>query len=594
MSDYQQLKEKFDQLLIVDGQYNKSKWNTFEGKALRQKVDEASIPEFNNLDEKIWALRFSTEIRPKCVVCGNQTRLKKNKFNDTCSASCAKLNPATAEKTRLTMQEEYGVDFPSQSKDVRKKIEQACMDKYGVRVSSMAPEVTEKRKATNIEKYGVANVLFRPDVREKTLELAASVKSRIKRSETLKKTHKEFGEEIQDARKKTCLEKYGVEHPLQNSEVMEKINATNLEKYGVKSVLSHGETREKIAKEKLKKYEIHELPLKLTKILTEVNTELIDEKIWLGHLHHYNWKHLTCGREFTSDLNDGKFPECPHCKPRSKPQAKIKAILDKLGVFYRENDRTQIKPYEIDFWIPDHNLGIEVNGVYWHHDDTTSLPLLKKTELVEETGAQLLHFWDFEINEKLSIIESILKSKLNLLDRKIYARKCTLVEVTNQEAQIFFQSNHLAGYAPAKINLGLVHDGELVALGSFSKNRFSKEDANELVRFAVLKNTHVQGGLSKIISRFKLDHQKPLISFADRRISNGRGYRQIKFIESAITSPNYFYEGYGIRISRQKAMKHKLPNLLGSAFDVTKTELENMSNAGWVKCSDAGNYRFVL
>lgn len=544
MSDYQQLKEKFDQLLIVDGQYNKSKWNTFEGKALRQKVDEASIPEFNNLDEKIWALRFSTEIRPKCVVCGNQTRLKKNKFNDTCSASCAKLNPATAEKTRLTMQEKYGVDFPSQSKDVRKKIEQACMDKYGVRVSSMAPEVIAKNKATTLQKYGVTTVFNIPEVREKALSLAASDESCKKRSESLKAAYANFGDEL--------------------------------------------------AEKRWKKYAEESLPLVLKDIEHRDKVVPLEQINWQGRKKEYKWRHLTCGREFDSHLYSDMFYACPHCKPRSKPQAKIKAILDKLGVFYRENDRTQIKPYEIDFWIPDHNLGIEVNGVYWHHDDTTSLPLLKKTELVEETGAQLLHFWDFEINEKLSIIESILKSKLNLLDRKIYARKCTLVEVTNQEAQIFFQSNHLAGYAPAKINLGLVHDGELVALGSFSKNRFSKEDANELVRFAVLKNTHVQGGLSKIIRRFKLGDSKPLISFADRRISKGRGYRQIKFVESSITSPNYFYEGYGMRIPRYKAMKHKLPALLGLAFDANKTELENMASAGWIKCSDAGNYRFVL
>ena len=594
MSDYQQLKEQFDQLLIVGGQYTKSKWRTFEGMELRKWVGEAFIPEFNTLDEKIWALRFSTELRPKCIVCGNLTRLKKHKFNDTCGASCAKLNPATKEKTRLTMQEKYGVDFPSQSKEVRKKIEQACMDKFGVRVSSMAPEVTDKRRATNIEKYGVANVLQRVDVREKALINTASEESRAKRSITSKRTHQERGEEIQNSRKKACLEKYDVEHPLQNSEVMEKLSNTNLEKYGGKSVFERGAIRDKIAIDNLKRYETDSLPTRLDRILSVVNTELVDEKIWRGHMHVYNWKHLTCEKSFTSDLNDGKLPECPHCKPRSKPQAKIKSILDSLNVEYKENDRTQIKPREIDLWIPSHNLGIEINGVYCHHDGTTAMSLVKKTELVEETNAQLLHFWDFEIEEKLPIIESIIKSKLGLLDRKIPARKCTLVEVTAAEAKMFFEANHLSGYAVAKFAFGLVFQNELVALGSFSKNRFSKEEANELVRFAVLKNVHVQGGLSKIIKAYKKQDDRLLISFADRRISTGKGYKSIGFTQASVTSPNYFYKRNNERISRQKAMKHKLPDLLGEKFNIEKTELENMTQNGWIKCSDAGNYKFVL
>lgn len=544
MSDYQQLKEKFDQLLIVDGQYAKSKWRTHDGMELRRQVDNAYIPEFHNLDEKIWALRFSTELRPKCVACGNLTRLKKNKFNDTCSASCAKLNPATAEKTRLTMQKKYGVDFPTQSKEVRKKIEQAYMDKFGVRVSSMAPEVTKKRKATNIEKYGIANVLMLPEIRKKSLINAASEESCEKRGTSLRKTYANFGDDLTEKR--------------------------------------------------WKKYSELSLPSLLEEIAQRDKVIPLEEINWQGRKNDYRWKHLTCGREFTSRLHGNMFYACTYCKPRSIPQTKIKAILDDLGIQYKENDRTQITPYEIDLWIPSHNLGIEVNGAYWHHDETSALPLQSKTNLVEETNAQLLHFWDFEIEEKLPIIESIIKSKLGLLDRKIPARKCTLVEVTAAEAKMFFEANHLSGYAVAKFAFGLVFQNELVALGSFSKNRFSKEEANELVRFAVLKNVHVQGGLSKIIKAYKKQDDRLLISFADRRISTGKGYKSIGFTQASVTSPNYFYKRNNERISRQKAMKHKLPDLLGEKFNIEKTELENMTQNGWIKCSDAGNYKFVL
>lgn len=594
MPKYQQFKERFDALLIVNGQYEKSKWITLEGKKLRAEIDLADFQEFSKLNEKIWALRFSTESRPKCVVCGNHTTLKGNKFNDTCGAKCAKLNPATAEKTRLTMQERYGTDFPSQSKEVRAKIEQACMDKFGVRVSSMAPEVIAKNKATHLERYGVTSAFSVPATREKALIGAASPESCQKRIDTLNKTFEAFGDKITASRKKTCLEKFGVEHPLQNAAVMKKVSATNLEKYGVEHIFSTGKIRERIADENLKRYEINDLPSRLDKILSAVNTELVGEKIWRGHLHVYKWKHLTCGKEFTSDLNDGKLPQCPNCKPRSKPQAKIKEILDSLNITYKENDRSKIKPYEIDFWLPEHDLGIEVNGVYWHHDGTSALPLLTKTNLVEAQGGQLLHFWDFEINEKLPIIRSIVKSKLGLLENKIYARKCEVVEIPFSEAREFLNKNHLCGYTTAKTHIGLVFENALVAVGTFSKNRFAKEDSNELVRFAILRNHHVVGGLSKVVTHFKRLDSKLLISFADRRISTGRAYKSAGFEDITKTSPNYFYQKNKDRVSRQKAMKHKLPLLLGEVFDINKTELVNMTENGWVKCSDVGNFKFSI
>jgi hypothetical protein len=40
-------------------------------------------------------------------------------------------------------------------------------------------------------------------------------------------------------------------------------------------------------------------------------------------------------------------------------------------------------------------------------------------------------------------------------------------------------------------------------------------------------------------------------------------------------------------------MKHRLPELLGDQFDPALSEARNLLAAGWRKCVDCGNLKFV-
>ena len=61
-------------------------------------------------------------------------------------------------------------------------------------------------------------------------------------------------ENVQNKRKKTCLEKYGVEHYNKTEESKEKHRNTNLKKYGVESVLQSEEIKEKIKETNFERY----------------------------------------------------------------------------------------------------------------------------------------------------------------------------------------------------------------------------------------------------------------------------------------------------------------------------------------------------
>ena len=231
-----------------------------------------------------------------------------------------------------------------------------------------------------------------------------------------------------------------------------------------------------------------------------------------------------------------------------------------------------------------------MNGVYWHRDGFGP-GIVEKTKKMEELGHQVLHFWDFEILEKLPALKNVILSKLKL-QKKIMARKCEVKEISSKESRVFLSFWHLSGAAPASFHYGLYYEEELVGVATFAKNRFSQDASYEVIRFACA-NVTIVGGLSKLINHahFALKFDK-LISFADRRLSIGNSYNKIGWQLEHITSPNYFYfSGLG-RLSRQQAMKHKLPKLLGKMYNEQKSERENMILTGWIKCSDAGNLKF--
>jgi len=122
---------------------------------------------------------------------------------------------------------------------------------------------------------------------------------------------------------------------------------------------------------------------------------------------------------------------------------------------------------------------------------------------------------------------------------------------------------------------------------TYGKPRYNKNYDIEILRFCNKKDLVVVGGLSKLISKIS-GH---IISYCDRRYSDGNGYLKTGFILKSISPPNYFYMKLGGRLSRIYFQKHKLKNIL-EVFDPTLTEWENMQLNGYDRIWDCGNLIF--
>lgn len=287
---------------------------------------------------------------------------------------------------------------------------------------------------------------------------------------------------------------------------------------------------------------------------------------------------------------------CPLCPSIvSKPHQEICDYLSSIQLDFTVNNRSAIKPKEVDIYIDSVKLAIELHGVYYHsYNDLTleklnKLKHFKKVEDCLNKGIKLIQIFENEWNNKKDLIKSMLCSYFNL-NNVIYARNCAIKSLSNEEFNNFVNDNHLKGEYSTKIRLGLYYQNNLVCIMGF--NGHKKYDY-ELTRFCNIKYNTVVGGASKLLNYFQNNYNcNTIFSYADRRISDGNMYKKLGFDFIGITKPNYYYVKNCCSFNRQQFQKHKLHKLLND-FNPTLTEVQNMFNNGFRRIWDAGHLKYL-
>ena len=98
---------------------------------------------------------------------------------------------------------------------------------------------------------------------------------------------------------------------------------------------------------------------------------------------------------------------------KSKAEQYIIDNLNYDGVI-KHNDRQIIKPKEVDIYLPDLNLAIEYNGLYWHSVEygTDKYSHRNKSLACREKGVRLIHIFEFEdLDEQIQLLNKLIKGK---------------------------------------------------------------------------------------------------------------------------------------------------------------------------------------
>ena len=430
-------------------------------------------------------------------------------------------------------------------------------------------------------------------------------------------------EEMVKRQKETFNKKYGIDFYPQHKEFLEKRDKTKLERYGNKNynnmeknrktkLLKYGDEKyvniEKTKKTVLEKYGVDNYAKSI-----EFKT-LIDNRYKELYKNHdildINGRTITlncdlCKKSFITnkqlvyEREHSNAIICTYCNPLgqsfvSQTEQDVNNFIISLGVQTEQTHKLPISKKEIDILIPSKNIGIEVNGVYWHNELFKDSNFhLNKTVSANTENIDLLHIFEDEWNTKKDIVKSILKNRIGINLDKIYARKCDLREVPSKESKLFLDRCHIQGNVNALIRIGLYFKNELVSIMTFSKGRIimsGKKDEWELLRFANKLNTNVIGAASKLLNYFNKKY-KPLkiISYSDIRLFNGKLYEKIGFKKISQSPPNYWYVINGLRYYR---FNYRKSILIKEGFDPNKTEHEIMLERGIYRIYDCGTIRW--
>lgn len=279
---------------------------------------------------------------------------------------------------------------------------------------------------------------------------------------------------------------------------------------------------------------------------------------------------------------------CPICNPERNPETSIeciiKNILIKHNINFEQHNRALISPKELDFYLPDYNIAIECNGMYWHSDIKVVDRYNTKYELCKNKNIILLTFWENDIIYQQDKIENIILSFTEKL-YNILADQCIIKNVDTSTAKTFISKYQLQSYINSSIRLGLYYNDELVQLITLGKTRSCKKSniiEYELHSICTKHGYNVIDGFNTLLLYFRKHYMFNIIKYnvskdyVDIKIYKDYGFKNIN-----VTYTDSFYYN---RKTKKSISKY--------TYQKYKSKQEDLSV--YIKCITNGIITFYL
>ena len=287
------------------------------------------------MTETIRRIEYKLEERPVCKWCGGHVSFNgyhkgSMHYSACCCSSChakytkdkrfetnikkyGRKNFGSAEKVKEYWISHYGVDNPAKTDFVKKKMRETNLRKYGFNCSSKSEIVKEKTKQTCLKRYGV--------------EYAGQI------------------EEAKEKSKKTCLEKYGSEYYIGSKDCLEKTIEFSKQNYNVDWFTKSEEIKNKAKKTMLRRYGV-EYSMQIPK-----NKEYMSYLMSSYEMQERRYNTMKRNHTFNSSSTEEEL------------FLYIKSRFPKVVRQYKDKNRY---PYFCDFYIPELDYFIELQGYYTH------------------------------------------------------------------------------------------------------------------------------------------------------------------------------------------------------------------------------------
>jgi hypothetical protein len=302
---------------------------------------------------------------------------------------------------------------------------------------------------------------------------------------------------------------------------------------------------------------------------------------------------------------------CPLCSSKtfsSKAENEIADILRALGENVVQHNRAILKGMELDIYLPERNLAIEYNGLYWHTIENNGKHKnshYDKWKACQNIGIQLIQIWEDDWKDRREVILRSLIHKLGLTKdasikfpeigiiakEAVYARKTQVALFSKKEAESFLKENHIQGFASGSHYVGLVNaSGEICTLMVLKKE---KNNSLNIIRYATDRS--VQGGFTKLL-KYATKTWEPdrFITFSDNCISDGGLYSNNGFIADKFLAPDYMYLAGNVRKHKFGYRLKKFQNDPSLKWEPGLTEYQLARMNSLYRIYDAGKIRWVF
>lgn len=567
----------------------------------------------------------------QCATCGKDfdAGSKKGKLN--CGKECYEAYQLNHKEERMSkcfdaIKQKYGVSsffetdgFYEDSKRKKlelygdenynnyEKIKNTLKENHGVEHPSQTEGYVEKTKIKKKQKYGDENFNNRDKAKETNLD-KLGVEHHHKTEESIMKM------------KRTNRQRHGVDFTVQSEKSKKNLIRSNKEKFGSEYFFNSKEYLDRVRQAKIEK--VREAVSKNNLSFDFKTYDKLRIKTPKGKLHYVKYciSCNNCGKEFDWSLDS--IPVCRNCYPMtsvSRQQEELKGFLKENSIEFKESSRSIIAPLELDFYLPEHRIAIQINGNYFHSESAGGKSKdyhLKKSVMCLEKNIRLVHVFEDEWMFKRDIVKSRILNMTSCTSKKVHARKCTVRAIEPGQKNSFLERNHIQGQDVCSVSYGLFSQieksapMELVSVITFSKPRLalgmnSKKEKNvdrmELSRFCSEIGFNVTGAFEKLLKHFIKENPeiKTVYSYADCRWSGldpkKTVYSKCGFEYLHTSKPNYFYlntSNYMNRMHRFTYNKKKL--LFEFKGDSKKTEWNLAQEAGLDRIWDCGSMKFEL
>lgn len=479
------------------------------------------------------------------------------------------------------------------TKTITNKISQTKLERYG----NAKYNNIEKQKQTIKEKYGVIHVSQLDYIKDK-------------KKETFNKNYPEGSEQYKELQRRRAenrlknLGDYGTKVRAGRAKHLEedpdflkkqkaKLEKTNQERWGVNNISQLEEIKQKkketVAKH-VSEFENQNNCIQVCKVLREFG------QTWYRVKGNLNIKFIKHGPY--SFISKDQIPIIKNYvidqdHKRGVTSTGEKDVLNYIKSIYKgkiiKHNRTIIKPLELDIYVPDKNLAIEFNGLYWHSTSCISSKIDKyyhfnKTENCNLKNIRLIHILEPDWINKNEICKSLISSALGIYNKTINAVDCECRKINFQEYREFMDKNSLKPIQKPSLILGLYYNNILVQVASWK----NMKKCFEMCDVCSKNFTQIIGGIETLINNSKIEE---FFIYLNRDFEIIDPYIQIGFVVESYTNPTaYFYNNKRNQIPMTQAYKSNLIKLFED-YNKELPPIENLKHYGYFKVFNCGKIK---